>query len=70
MARPAPQSPSSVIWGLYNRPEVAVVSTGLSPTPLITIIIIITTTIIIIIIIIIILFNLEDKGDMFLRNIR
>jgi hypothetical protein len=28
------QSPS-IIWGLYNRPEVAVVPSGLSPTPLI-----------------------------------
>jgi hypothetical protein len=44
----APQSPSSNTWGLYNRPEVAAVPSGLSPTPLIT-----TTTIIIIIIIII-----------------
>jgi hypothetical protein len=31
----APQSPSSVVWGLYNRPEVAAVPSGLSPTPLI-----------------------------------
>jgi hypothetical protein len=30
----APQSPSSNIWGLYNRPEVAAVPSGLSPTPL------------------------------------
>jgi hypothetical protein len=30
----APQSPSSIIWGLYNRPEVAAVPSGLSPTPL------------------------------------
>jgi hypothetical protein len=30
----APQSPSSIIWGLYNRPEVAAVHSGLSPTPL------------------------------------
>jgi hypothetical protein len=30
----APQSPSSIMWGLYNRPEVATVSSGLSPTPL------------------------------------
>jgi hypothetical protein len=30
----APQSPSSVIWGLCNRPEVAAVPSGLSPTPL------------------------------------
>jgi hypothetical protein len=30
----APQSPSSIIWGLYNRPEVAAVPIGLSPTPL------------------------------------
>jgi hypothetical protein len=29
----APQSPSSIIWGLYNRPEVAAVPSGLSPTP-------------------------------------
>jgi hypothetical protein len=28
----APQSPSSIIWGLYNRPEMAAVSGGLSPT--------------------------------------
>jgi hypothetical protein len=31
----APQSPSSIILGLYNRPEVAAVPSGLSPTPLI-----------------------------------
>jgi hypothetical protein len=31
----APQSHSSIIWGLYNRPEVAVVPSGLNPTPLI-----------------------------------
>jgi hypothetical protein len=31
----APQSPSSIICGLYNRPEVATVPSGLSPTPLI-----------------------------------
>jgi hypothetical protein len=31
----SPQSPSSIIWGLYNRPEVAAVPSGLSPTPLI-----------------------------------
>jgi hypothetical protein len=30
----APQSPSSITRGLYNRPEVAAVPTGLSPTPL------------------------------------
>jgi hypothetical protein len=30
----APQSSSSIIWGLYNRPEVAAVPSGLSPTPL------------------------------------
>jgi hypothetical protein len=29
----APQSPSSIIWGLYNRSEVAAVPSGLSPTP-------------------------------------
>jgi hypothetical protein len=29
----APQSPSSIIWGLYNRPEVAAVPSGLSSTP-------------------------------------
>jgi hypothetical protein len=29
-----PQSPSSIIWGLYNRPEVAAVPSGLSPTPI------------------------------------
>jgi hypothetical protein len=33
----------SIIWGLYNRPEVATVPSGLSPTPLIIIIIIIIT---------------------------
>jgi hypothetical protein len=33
----APQSPSSIIWGLHNRPEVAAVPGGLSPTPLIII---------------------------------
>jgi hypothetical protein len=31
----APQSSSSIIWGLYNRPEVAAVPSGLGPTPLI-----------------------------------
>jgi hypothetical protein len=32
----APQSPSSIIiWGLYNRPEVAAVPSGHSPTTLI-----------------------------------
>jgi hypothetical protein len=35
------QSSSSIIWGLYNRPVVAAVPSGLSPTPLIIIIIII-----------------------------
>jgi hypothetical protein len=35
----APQSPSSIIWGWYNRPEVAAVPSGLSPTPLIILII-------------------------------
>jgi hypothetical protein len=30
----APQSPSSIIWGLYNRREVAAVPSGLSPIPL------------------------------------
>jgi hypothetical protein len=30
----APQSPSSIIWGLYKRPEVAAVPSGLSLTPL------------------------------------
>jgi hypothetical protein len=29
-----PQSPSSIIWSLYNRPEVAAVPSGLSPTSL------------------------------------
>jgi hypothetical protein len=28
----APQSSSFIIWGLYNRPEVATVPSGLSPT--------------------------------------
>jgi hypothetical protein len=28
----APQSPSSIIWGWYNRPEVAAVPSGLSLT--------------------------------------
>jgi hypothetical protein len=27
------KSTSSIIWGLYNRPEVAAVPSGLSPTP-------------------------------------
>jgi hypothetical protein len=30
----APQSPSSIIWGLYNRPIMAAVPSGISPTPL------------------------------------
>jgi hypothetical protein len=30
----APQSPSSIIWGWYNRPVVAAVPSGLSFTPL------------------------------------
>jgi ribosomal protein L37AE/L43A len=30
----APQSPSSIIWGWYNRPEVAAVPSGLNPAPL------------------------------------
>jgi hypothetical protein len=29
-----PQSSSFIIWGLYNRPEVAAEPSGLSPTPL------------------------------------
>jgi hypothetical protein len=29
----APQSPSSTIWGWYNRPVVAAVPSGLSLTP-------------------------------------
>jgi hypothetical protein len=33
----APKSPSSIIWGLYNKPELAAVPSGLSPTPLIII---------------------------------
>jgi hypothetical protein len=37
----APQSPSSVFWGWYNRPVVAAVPSGLSLTPIIIIIIII-----------------------------
>jgi hypothetical protein len=35
----APKSPSSIIWGRYNRPVVAAVPSGLSLTPLIIIII-------------------------------
>jgi hypothetical protein len=35
----SPQSPSSIIWGLYNRPAVAAVPSGLSLTPLTIIII-------------------------------
>jgi hypothetical protein len=35
------KSPSSIIWGWYNRPVVAAVPRGLSLTPLIIIIIII-----------------------------
>jgi hypothetical protein len=34
----APQSPSPIIWGWYNRPVVAAVPSGLSLTPLIIII--------------------------------
>jgi hypothetical protein len=30
----APQSPSSIIWGWYNRPAVAAVSNALSLSPL------------------------------------
>jgi hypothetical protein len=30
----APQSPSSIVWGWYNRPVVAAVPSGLSLTPL------------------------------------
>jgi hypothetical protein len=30
----APQSPSSIIWGWYNRPVAAAVPSGLSLTPL------------------------------------
>jgi hypothetical protein len=30
----APQSPSSIIWGLYNRPELDAVPSGLSRNPL------------------------------------
>jgi hypothetical protein len=30
----APQSPSPIVWGWYNRPEVATVSSGFSLTPL------------------------------------
>jgi hypothetical protein len=30
----APQSPSSIIWGWYNRPVLAAVPSGLSLTPL------------------------------------
>jgi hypothetical protein len=30
----APQSPTSIIWGWYNRPVVAAVPSGLSLTPL------------------------------------
>jgi hypothetical protein len=37
----APQSPSSIIWGWYNRPVMPAVPSGLSLTPLIIIIIII-----------------------------
>jgi hypothetical protein len=37
----APQSPSSIIWSLNNRPVVAAVPSGLSPTPLIIILLII-----------------------------
>jgi hypothetical protein len=42
----APQSPSYIMWGLYNRPVVAAVPSGLSVTPLIIIIIIIILLII------------------------
>jgi hypothetical protein len=30
----APQSPSSIIWGWHNRPEVAAIPSGLSLTQL------------------------------------
>jgi hypothetical protein len=33
----SPQSSSSIIWGLYNTPEVTAVPSELSPTPLIII---------------------------------
>jgi hypothetical protein len=46
----APQSPSSIIWGWYNRPVVTAVPSGLSLTPL-------RIRIIIIIIIILIIIN-------------
>jgi hypothetical protein len=29
----APQSSSSIIWVLYNKPEMAAVPSGLGPTP-------------------------------------
>jgi hypothetical protein len=37
----APQSPSPIIWGWYNRPEVTAVPSGLSLTPLTIILVII-----------------------------
>jgi hypothetical protein len=37
----APQSPSSVNWGWYNKPVVAAIASGLSLTPIIIIIILI-----------------------------
>jgi hypothetical protein len=40
LVKVAPRSPSSIIWGWYNRPVVAAVPSGLSLTPLIIIIII------------------------------
>jgi hypothetical protein len=42
----APQLPSPIIWGWYNRPIVATVPSGLSLTPLRIIIIIIIIIII------------------------
>jgi hypothetical protein len=48
----APQSPSPIIWGWYNRPEVAAVPNGLSLIK------------IIIIIIIIIIIEYEEVGGM------
>jgi hypothetical protein len=38
----SPQSPSSIIWGWYNRPVVAAVPSGLSLTPLRIVIILLT----------------------------
>jgi hypothetical protein len=55
----SPQSPSSIIWGWYNRPVVAAVPSGLSLTPLTT-----TTIIQFNSILIYVLANLTAQGQL------